>query len=527
MRENTPVTNTEQPVAAGANILSTTDKRGRIKHVNQDFIEICGFTEAELQDQNHNMVRHPDVPPAVFKTMWDNFKQQRPWMGVVKNRCKNGDFYWVDAFATPIVQDGQTDEIQSVRRQASARYIARAKRAYAWLQQPRPLHRFKSWLSFPARFTLLTLIPLLATTLTIAVSDSGLPALAVLVLSSAIAVIGLHWCYRPLAQAVAQAREITQDPVARYVYTGRHDEAGEISLAFKALKSESAGLIGRIHDMSQDLNGQADNLKQAMQLTRQGTLRQFNETEALAAAVDEMASSIQHVADNASNVYATSTQAQQQAQTGQAQVAQNQQASHELQQHIEQQARLIGGLSTASEDISATLNVITSIAEQTNLLALNAAIEAARAGESGRGFAVVADEVRALATRTQESTEGIQRVIEGLSRHVQEAVKGIQEAADMAQSSRQQSTQTSHIFNDILEAIDQMAGMSGQIANAVQQQSTATEEIAKSVHVIRAMSDDNMQAINASDDSGLVVQHASQRMQSLAMQFWQQQNRSK
>lgn len=527
MRNNTPVTTTEKPVASGANILSTTDRRGRITHVNADFIDICGFVESELIGENHNMVRHPDMPPAVFKAMWDNFKQHRPWMGIVKNRCKNGDFYWVDAFATPIVQQGQTEEIQSVRRQASPAHIARAEKAYARLRQAKPMRRFSASLSLRAKMSLLMLLPLLTTFIAAALSNGSWIPLVTLLLGSAIALLGMHWCYRPLAAAIQQAHQIINDPVARYVYTGRNDEAGQLFLAFKALQSEAAGLIGRIHDMSQDLNGQAGQLEEAMQVSRHGTQRQCHETEGLAAAVDEMASTTQHVADNAAQVHSTADHAQAKARSGQTQVTQSQQASHQLQQHIEQQAALIQGLSTASDNISTTLDVITSIAEQTNLLALNAAIEAARAGDSGRGFAVVADEVRALATRTQESTEGIQQDIDRLALHVKEAVAGIQCAGKMAEETRLQSTQTSQIFNDILAAIDQIAGMSGQIANAVQQQSTATDEIAESLHVIRQMSDGNMQAICTSDDTGQVVQRASQRMQSLAMQFWQQQNRSK
>lgn len=118
-------------------------------------------------------------------------------------------------------------------------------------------------------------------------------------------------------------------------------------------------------------------------------------------------------------------------------------------------------------------------------------------------------------------------MIEQLSTHVNEAVAGIKQAGELAHHAGQQSTQTTHIFNDILASIDQMSGMSEQIANAVLQQCAATGEIAKSIHVIQQMSDDNMQAIKTSDDSGQAVQCASQRMQGLAMQFWQQQNRSR
>ncbi|WP_258923156.1 PAS domain-containing protein, partial [Klebsiella pneumoniae] len=95
--------------------LSTTSPQSHITYVNPDFIKISGFTEEELLGQPHNIVRHPDMPPAAFEHMWSTLKSGRSWMGLVKNRCKNGDHYWVSAYVTPIAKNGSIVEYQSVR----------------------------------------------------------------------------------------------------------------------------------------------------------------------------------------------------------------------------------------------------------------------------------------------------------------------------------------------------------------------------------------------------------------------------
>lgn len=135
MKINLPVTNTEREVKASQNILSTTDLKGAITYVNPDFIAISGFDEDELIGRNHNVVRHPDMPPAAFDSLWTNMKAGQPWMGMVKNRCKNGDHYWVDAFVMPIRENGTAVEYQSVRFKAERSWVQRAETIYKRLRE--------------------------------------------------------------------------------------------------------------------------------------------------------------------------------------------------------------------------------------------------------------------------------------------------------------------------------------------------------------------------------------------------------
>ena len=135
MRNNGPVTGKEQTFGDDIAIISHTDDAGRINFVNDDFVAISGFSSDELIGQSHNIVRHPDMPVEAFEDFWGALKENRPWVGLVKNRCKNGDFYWVEAHAAPIVQDGKTVGYMSVRRKAQRDRIQAAEAAYALFRE--------------------------------------------------------------------------------------------------------------------------------------------------------------------------------------------------------------------------------------------------------------------------------------------------------------------------------------------------------------------------------------------------------
>lgn len=115
MRQNMPVTNQEKTFSKDEKLITTTDLKGKILHCNDAFVKISGFDKSELIGSPHNIVRHPDMPKEAFKIMWDTLKQGKAWMGLVKNRCKNGDFYWVDAYVTPVTEGGKVIGYESVR----------------------------------------------------------------------------------------------------------------------------------------------------------------------------------------------------------------------------------------------------------------------------------------------------------------------------------------------------------------------------------------------------------------------------
>ncbi|MCB1996804.1 MAG: methyl-accepting chemotaxis protein, partial [Rhodoferax sp.] len=130
MRRNLPVTGQEYPLRDGMTIVSRTDLKGRITYVNDDFVEAAGFTLDELIGQPHNLVRHPDMPEQAFADLWQTLKAGRPWTGLVKNRRKNGDHYWVVANATPVLDGGQVTGYMSVRTRPTRQQVAAAEAAY-------------------------------------------------------------------------------------------------------------------------------------------------------------------------------------------------------------------------------------------------------------------------------------------------------------------------------------------------------------------------------------------------------------
>ncbi|WP_370682067.1 PAS domain-containing protein [Comamonas sp. GB3 AK4-5] len=131
MKQNLPVTIRQTEIPPGANLVSKTDLKGLITYANEAFVEVSGYTLEELLHRSHNIVRHPDMPPAAFAEMWATLQRGHPWRGMVKNRCKDGGYYWVDACVVPITRHDQVTGYMSVRRHAAPEAIASAEALYA------------------------------------------------------------------------------------------------------------------------------------------------------------------------------------------------------------------------------------------------------------------------------------------------------------------------------------------------------------------------------------------------------------
>jgi aerotaxis receptor len=163
MRKNLPVTDTEYTFSESQKLISSTDLRGKIRHCNQAFVEVSGFTREELIGQPHNIVRHPDMPSDAYENMWSHLKTGTSWMGMVKNRRKNGDYYWVSAYITPITENGSVIGYESVRSCPSRADIKRAEKQYADIRQGRSLKSFLKRFS-PESLFLATMLVIAALT---------------------------------------------------------------------------------------------------------------------------------------------------------------------------------------------------------------------------------------------------------------------------------------------------------------------------------------------------------------------------
>lgn len=523
MRTNLPVTGREVSFADNANILSTTDLDGDITYVNPDFVRISGFSAEELLGQHHNMVRHPDMPTQAFADLWGSVRAGRSWMGMVKNRCKNGDHYWVSAFVTPISRGGKVVEYQSVRTRPTAEQVSAADALYAKLRDGKTPSALRSRpLSLPLRLAGLVSAGTFAgcalgawagdASLFSALLSGGIGSLFAAGLALA--------TVAPLQRLAEQARRLADNPVGQLVYTGRRDEFGEIGFAMKMLEAEAGATVGRIADSAQQLSGHARELMNVMDGNSRSAALQQQETDQVAAAINQMSASVQEVALNAQRTADAASRAEAEAEAGGKVVSQTGTTITRLAEDIQQAADVIHELETHSQNISKVLDVIRGIAEQTNLLALNAAIEAARAGEQGRGFAVVADEVRSLASRTQESTQEINSMIATLQGGARDAVQVMQQSREQARQSVAQAEQAAQSLLGINARVNEISQMSMQIAAAVEQQSAVSEEINKSIVSIRGSTEHHVVSGLQSQQSASGVAQLADGMQVLAQQFW-------
>lgn len=519
MRVNEPVTQVEENFPADANILSTTTPGGRITYINEDFVRVSGFDREELLGQPHNMIRHPDMPSVVFAQFWNTLKSGRPWMGVVKNRCKNGNHYWVDAFVTPIKRDGRIIEFQSVRRKPDRDCIQRADHLYQQLRNGGRAASMRQSLPLRSQILLAMLPVLLAPALLMLLQTAALQWLVVGT-AALMSITLVFWLLHPLNVLVKDARLITDDLAAQKVYTGRTDDIGRIRLALRALEAEAAGLVGRIHDSAGALQGSASTLGDAIGQSRAETERQFSEIDQVSTAVNEMSTSIQEVASNAHSTAAAAQKGHESVQSGKAAAESNMTSVQGLKDEVNRIGEIVNTLAGSSASIAHILDVIGEITEQINLLALNAAIEAARAGDAGRGFAVVADEVRSLATRTQSSTGEIRKMIEELQTGTSRAVDAMGNVRAQADGCVEQTGATTESFNSVLAAIANINAMTEQIATAVEQQSVVAEQINRSVVSIQNLSQSNMTSVERSAETSRDMVEVATRFGELSRQFW-------
>ncbi|MDO8826516.1 methyl-accepting chemotaxis protein [Methylophaga sp.] len=291
--------------------------------------------------------------------------------------------------------------------------------------------------------------------------------------------------------------------------------AFELDSARKNVANLVHTLIGGVSQ----LNTATQNMTIISKETVTGVLKQQEETDQVATAMNEMTASVQEVARTATNAAEAARNADNEAKAGKQVVLETMRSIDTLASEVEKAAVTLSELEADIGNIGAIVDVIRGITEQTNLLALNAAIEAARAGEHGRGFAVVADEVRTLAARTQSSTHEIEEMVERLQQGARAAVKVMNESRESAKTSVQKAASAGSALDSITAMISTMDEMSTQISNAANEQSSVAEDINRGIVNISQIADHTADGARATSEAVDTLSSLSAQLQDASSKF--------
>jgi aerotaxis receptor len=488
MRLNLPVTGQEHDFPEQEMLVSMTDRQGVITHCNAAFTRVAGYSYDELLGQPHNLIRHPDMPAEAFKDMWSTVGNGRQWSGTVKNRCKNGDHYWVQAHVTPLMYHGKPLGYLSVRTKPTRAQIDAADALYRQLIAEREagqptfkLHAgrvrhfgWRDWLGKTRRFQLTGRVGFgLAAALPLLLLPGLLPASTATILSIQAAMMVVFWfgaiaalkksITRPLDEAIHFLRSMSAGDLTSTIDSARTDQIGVL---LRGLRQANLNTRAFVTDVRQETVG----IKEAIAKIATGNNDLSGRTESQVSSLERTTQSltlltgnVRHTADTAREVAGVSAEATNVAEQG----------GHAVQEVIHK----MQGIHGASQRMGEIIGLIESIAFQTNILALNAAVEAARAGSQGKGFAVVASEVRALAQRTAAAAKEIQKLIGASVEQVSDGTRQVEEAG--ATISR------------VVEAVNQVAGLIQGITSATSAQSSDLEQVHTSISEIDGATQQN------------------------------------
>jgi aerotaxis receptor len=501
MRQNLPVLNQEYPFPPGETLVSTTDLKGRITYCNPAFIRVSGFTREELLGQPHNMIRHPDMPEEAFRDMWDTIAKGKPWSGMVKNRRKDGTYYWVQANVTPLMQGEQPSGYMSVRTQPSRMQVDQAESLYRTMREEQVRGHlthvlrdgrviethWRGRLREALRLGLATKQMLITGGLTALGYGLG-------VVHGEAPEATWHWIFLPVLAGVIYAaslliRQLTMAPIKVLMETANRMAAGDLTQHIESDRSDLIGQLTRslnqlsvnLRSIVRDARNGVDDLLHATQEISTGNQDLSGRTESQASNLQQTAASMEQITGTVKNSADNANQAAELANETLAITRRSSEA-------VTNVSQTMGAIEESSRRIGDIIQVIDSIAFQTNILALNAAVEAARAGEQGRGFAVVAAEVRALAQRTATAAREVKQLITDSS----EKVRSGGELTQVAQNTMQEALQAVERVGALVETIshgarEQLSGIS-QVNSAVSQLDSITQQNAAAVEEIAAAS---------------------------------------
>ncbi|MGB0895448.1 MAG: methyl-accepting chemotaxis protein [Parashewanella sp.] len=498
-------------------IISITDLDSHITCLNKDFTTVSGYSKEELIGKPHNVIRHNDMPKEAFSNLWQTIRQGKNWMGLVKNRCKNGDYYWVNAFVSPIKHDGKVVEYQSVRTKADADLINRANDCYSKLNKQQNVFP-KIKLSVIQKLTLGWLLSVIL--ITVGVMQPNFATQCVITILGLVAGLWPIFRLKHRWQSVLNlSKDVHDNPVNQFIYTGYVDELSHVELSLRMRKAETLAIVGRIQESGSSLQHSIVEQEQQSQQNLKDLKEQSNNLSAVATSICQMSEAINEVAQNTVETAGCIDSSLHHLIDTQSALEESQQSNCKITELLENSQSSVAHLDSLCSQIDEVLNVIDGLAEQTNLLALNAAIEAARAGEAGRGFAVVADEVRMLANRSQDSAKEIQVIITGLKKSTDETVKQMQVSRTLTAESLQTDEKLKNTLLKMNDSLRQVRDMGQQTAVAAEQQSQAMTEVQHNIKAIENSTENLVDSTNNSAELSQGLTRQNEQQQDLVAQF--------
>jgi len=540
-----PVFTTQQEtlVPEGVFIYSRTDLKGRMTEANPAFAKISGYSPEEMIGKPHNLVRHPDMPREAFADLWRNLQQGRPWQAVVKNRRRDGGFYWVIANASPVRENGQIVGYQSIRFKPSRDQIRAAEAAYRRIREGdrslaivdgQAVSRRAGWaqwvLGWTAQLRLSLVSALLAAGAGAAsLSWSGVPslrpvALALFGLSALSAISAYFLVDRRIHREVNGTLQyletvLTTGNLRTSFDLDRRGCLGPVAARLTLFVSWIEATVLSINDAVTAVQAGTEDVLQGVLAIDQAAQSQSAASGSVAAAAAELDLTIREVSGHLQTTETTVSETGRQATTGASVSERAAVQIQDLAQAIRNAASEVEALGATSAEVGQIAGVIREIADQTNLLALNASIEAARAGEAGRGFAVVATEVRNLADRTMKATANIDSLIVKIKGDSDRAIGGMRNGAAQVADGVTLVQNARDTLNGINALMSEAVRRVTEIANSSTQQTEAMNEITRNITQVAAMTEQNERTVRRTAGQMQVLAPLVDRVRKAVLQY--------